>query len=180
MIAHVSVPAKDPQRTALFFAAVIDGIAFPLPVVPGAWIAVAKDRSGLAVEVYPDTMAHHPGQGEVEPARAAGSPQTMPWEDQIHPDGQQLRPSVFHAAIATALPGDEVLSLARQAGWRALKCERAGVFGVVEVWLENAVLVEVLDAREIARYRQFMHPEGCAAMFGAGIAPQVRAAGPSR
>ncbi len=54
MIAHVS------------FAALIGGVAFEFPVVPGAWIAVAEDRTGLAIEVYPETMAHHPGTGEVD------------------------------------------------------------------------------------------------------------------
>lgn len=61
MIAHISVPSRTPRETALFFAAVIDGLVFDFPVVPGASIAVARDGSGLAVEVYPKRMAHHPG-----------------------------------------------------------------------------------------------------------------------
>jgi len=54
MIAHVSVPARNPRETALLLAVLIDGEAFDFPVVPGAWIAVARDGSGLAVEVYPE------------------------------------------------------------------------------------------------------------------------------
>lgn len=102
MIAHVSVPSKDPRRTALFFAAVIDGLAYEFPVVPGAWIAVARDRSGRAIEVYPDTMAHHPGAGEPDPSMTPDGPRTMPWEDQIFPDGRQVRPTAFHVALSTA------------------------------------------------------------------------------
>lgn len=171
MIAHVSIPARSPRDTALVLAALIDGEAFAFPVVPGAWIAVARDGSGLAVEVYPETMAHHPGTGEVDPSIVPQGPQAMPWEDQIYPDGQQLRASAFHFAMASPLSEDAILAVARRAGFRALKCDRGGVFGVVEVWLENAILVEVLTAAELARYRGFMNPTACSAMFGPGERP---------
>jgi len=171
MIAHVSVPARDPRRTALLLAALIDGEVFDFPVVPGASIAVARDGSGLAIEVYPDTMAHHPGSGDADPAFVPQDPRTQPWEDQIHPDGQQLQPSAFHVALVSRLGDDAVVALARRAGFRAIRCDRAGVFRLIEVWLDNAVLVEVLNVDEAVRYRKFMNPAGCASMFGAGERP---------
>lgn len=171
MIAHVSIPAADPCRTALLLSALIDGQAFAFPVVAGAWIAVANDNSGLAIEVYPDGMAHHPGTGEPDPAVVPNGPQTLPWEDQIYPDGAQLRPSAFHLALTTQLSDQAVIELARAAGFRTVPCDRGGVFRLVEVWLDNMVLVEVLNSAETARYRSFMNPAGCAAMFGEAIAP---------
>lgn len=173
VIAHMSIPAKDPKATALFFAAVIDGQAFEFPVVPGAWIAVAKDNSGLAIEVYPRTMAHHPGTGVFNPSLMPDGPRAMPWEDQIFPEQEQTGPTGFHLAIATKIPQEQVIALAKAAGWRALSCERAGVFGVIEVWLDNLVLVELLTPNEVERYRQFMNPVGCRAMFGEGIDPNA-------
>lgn len=173
MIAHVSIPASNPHATALLLAALIDGEAFSFPVVQGAWIAVARNGSGLAIEVYPEGMAHHPGVGDVDPALTPQGPQSMPWEDQIYPDGQHIHPSAFHFAVATPLTDEQVLDRAHQAGLRALKCDRAGVFGVVEVWLDHAILVEVLSAPELDRYREFMNPAACAAMFGAGQRPPV-------
>lgn len=174
MIAHVSIPARDPRATALLLAALIDGEAFDFPVVPGASIAVAHDGSGLAVEVYPDTMAHHPGVGEVDPARAPEGPAAMPWEDQVFPDGAQLRPSAFHFALKSPLAEAQILEVAHKAGLRALKCERGGVFAVIEVWLDNTVLVEVLTEHEFQRYRDFMKPAACVAMFGPGRRPGDR------
>jgi hypothetical protein len=173
MIAHVSIPARNPRATALLLATLIDGEAFDFPVVPGASIAVARDGSGLAVEVYPQTMAHHPGAGEVDPARIPDGPQAMPWEDQIYPDGEQLRASAFHFALKSPLTDAQILDAARKAGLRAIKCERGGVFAVIEVWLDNLVLVEVLTEREFGRYRDFMNPAACAAMFGAGERPSA-------
>lgn len=167
MIAHVSVPARRPEKTAHLFAELIDGAAMPFPVVRGAWIAVARDGSGLAVEVYPETMAHHPGVGDADLSRAPQGPQTQPWEDQIYEDGAQIRPSAFHFALASPRTEEEILRVARAAGLRAVKCDRAGVFGLVEVWLDNMILVEVLSATEFDRYRAFMNPAACAAMFGA-------------
>ena len=150
MIAHVSIPSLRPRETSLFFASLIGGVAFEFPVVPGAWVAVASDGSGLAIEVYPDAMAHHAGDDE----------------DQIFADGAQVRPTAFHVALTTALSANDVATRARAEGWQARACDRAGVFGVIEVWVDGTVLVEVLTATETARYRAFMNPAGCAGMFG--------------
>lgn len=173
MIAHVSIPAADPRSTALLFAALIGGEAFSFPVVEGAWIAVADDSSGLAVEVYPEGMAHHPGSGAANPEAATSGPATNPWEDQIYADGWQLRPSAFHLALTTQLSDDAVFKLAEDAGVRAIRCDRAGVFGLIELWIDNMILVEVLTDDDVRRYLDFMNPAGCAAMFGEGITPRI-------
>ena len=169
MIAHVSVPARNPKDTALFLGKIIDGAVFEFPVVPGAWIAVAEDGSGLAIEVYPIDMAHHPGVGDVDPAVRPDGNGTVPWEDQIHPATVQTQPSGFHLALSTTLREDDIVATAKAAGWRALPCDRAGVFKVVEVWIDNNVLVEVLVPKEVERYRAFMNRDGCSRMFGPAI-----------
>jgi len=171
MIAHVSIPARHPRDTALLLATLIDGEVFAFPVVPDAYIAVARDGSGLAIEVYPDGAAHHPGHGEPDPAVQPQGPRALPWEDQIHADGVQLRPSAFHLALVSKLGDEAVMALARRAGLRAVRCDRGGVFGLVELWLDNTLLVEVLNPQEARRYRAFMNPAACAAMFGAGERP---------
>lgn len=173
MIAHVSVPSNCPRDTALFFAGVIDGVAFEFPVVPGAWIAVANDRSAVAIEVYPPGMAHHPGVGDVDPTVHADGPTTLPWEDQIYPDTVHTQPTGFHVAVATRRTEAEIIARARAAGWRALACDRAGVFKLVEVWVDNSFLVEVMVPEEVERYRAFMNPEGCREMFGASVSPEA-------
>jgi hypothetical protein len=93
-------------------------------------------------------------------------------------DPQMLaRQQAFRAGSVTRIPGPdwaaerEIIARAKAAGWRALACDRAGVFKLVEVWVENNLLVEVLVPAEVERYGTFMNPEGCSQMFGAGIAP---------
>lgn len=98
----------------------------------------------------------------------------MPWEDQIFPEKTRARASGFHVALGTRRSAQEILERAGALGWRALECERAGVFGVIEVWVDDRHLVEVLIPKEAERYRSFMHPEGCRAMFGPGAPPSSR------
>lgn len=171
MIAHVSIPSKRPQTTALFLAALMDGEAFSFPVVEGAWIAIARDASGQAIEVYPEAMAHHAGQGELDLNAQPAGPAAMPWEDQIFPDGSQLRPSAFHFAMTSPLSEAQVMERARAQGFRAVRCDRAGVFALVEVWIDNVFLIEVLSGRETQRYIDFMNPTVASRMFGPGLAP---------
>jgi hypothetical protein len=172
MIAHVSIPSKNPKETALFFAAIIDGIVFDFPVVAGASIAVAKDQSGLAIEVYPINMAHHPGQGENDLSVPTGGPATLPWEDQIYPEQDQPRPTGFHVALSSKLSETEIIQRAKKFGWRTISCDRGGVFKLIEVWIDNKFLVEILIQEELKRYQSFMNPQGCLKMFGTGIEPE--------
>lgn len=53
MIAHFSLPARDTRATAELFGKIIDGEVMPFPVVPGSWVAIARDGSGVGVEVLP-------------------------------------------------------------------------------------------------------------------------------
>ena len=165
MIAHFSIPARDPQRTAELFGRLIDGAVMPFPVVEGAWVAIARDGSGVGVEVVPAATAHHMGQGEAGAAKPG--PFVMPWETQIRPDGDPDAGSGFHVAITSALSAEEIIALAHAENWRAVHCERGGVFDLVEVWVDNRNLVEVMPPEGMRRYLAFYNPQVAGQMFGA-------------
>ena len=169
MIAHFSLPARDPQRTADVFARIIDGVAMPFPVVAGAWVAIARDGSGLGVEVLPETSAHNPGQGPADPDRRANGPEVMPWEVQIRQDGAPQAASGFHVALTSPLAASEVLAIGEAEGWRAVACDRGGVFDLVELWIDNRFMIEVLPPSGAARYAEFYRPEVAGRMFGASL-----------
>ena len=46
-----------------------------------------------------------------------------------------------------------IAALAAREGWRTVRCSRGGIFEVIELWLENALMVEVLTAEMQADYR---------------------------
>jgi hypothetical protein len=165
MIAHFSIPARDPRRTAEVFGRLIDGAVMPFPVVEGAWVAIAHDGSGVGVEVVPAATAHHMGEGDRDYAVSANGPFVMPWETQIRPDGQSQAASGFHIALTTRLSADEIIALGREQGWRAVHCDRGGVFELVELWIDNRHLVEVMPPEGAARYLAFYNPEVAGRMF---------------
>lgn len=165
MIAHFSIPARDTQAVAGVFARVIDGVAMPFPVVEGAWVAIARDGSGVGVEVVPETSAHHPGEGDEDPSRPPEGPIPMPWETQIRQDGRPQAAGPFHVAMTTRLSTEEVLAIGREQGWRAVHCDRGGVFDLVELWVDNRALVEILSPEGTDRYLAFYNPEAAAKMF---------------
>ncbi|RYH00149.1 MAG: hypothetical protein EON58_01330 [Alphaproteobacteria bacterium] len=170
MIAHFSIPARDPRQVAEVFASIIDGVAMPFPVVPGAWVAIARDGSGCGVEVLPETSAFNPGTGDADAADPARGPFVKPWEVQIRQDGFAQQTSGFHVALTTARSAEEITALATPLGWRAVPCDRGGVFDLVELWIENRYLVEVLSPPGTERYLAFYNPQVAGEMFGAPTA----------
>jgi hypothetical protein len=153
MLFHVSIPADEPARVAAVIAELWRGECFPFPPFPGAFTAMAGDARASAVEVYPRTLALHPadGPGEVE-ARRAEAP---------------ARHGACHAAIATPLAEAEVHAIARREGWICRTLSRGGVFRVVELWVENSVMLEVLTPEMQAEYTSRLTIAGWRAMLGA-------------
>jgi hypothetical protein len=136
MIFHASIPAREPERVAAVIAEIWGGQSFRFPPWP---VAMAGDARGSMVEVYPHTLPMAPGNG-AEMARP-------------HPDAAPRPYSCFHLAIATERPVDEIIAIGEREGWRAVPCSRGGVFDVVELWLENGLMFEVLTPEMQHSYR---------------------------
>lgn len=158
MIAHFSIPARDPQATAELFARIIDGVAIRFPVVDGGWMALARDGSGTGVEVVPETTAiQFEGEDGAPPRYQAGL-RAPPTEA-----------TAIHFALTTRLSQDEVMAMGLEKGWRTTHQSR-GPFDLVEMWIDNRIMVEVLPPESTARYLAFATPEAAAAGFAAEFA----------
>jgi hypothetical protein len=167
MIRHMSIPAHDPRRVARVLARILGGRAFPFPVYPDSWIAVAGDPHGTAVEVYPEDRAMIPGVGAAGDAPSPGGFAPAPHEVQL----STVRPPerlATHMAVDSPLSVADLIALGRNEGWRAIACNRGGAFDVVEVWLENRVLVEALDPANAAKVAGFMQHDVLTRVFGPG------------
>lgn len=169
MIAHVSIPAKHPEIVAKALGKILDGSVFSFPVVNGAFIVVANDNSGHAIEVYPAGMCHHPGQGLPPANEGPATVQTKPWEDQIFIDPSKTQFTSHHMALSTKLEAEDILKIGKELGFRAVLCDRAGVFRLIELWIDNEYLIEVLTEKETKRYAAFMNPKSAAEMFGKAL-----------
>jgi hypothetical protein len=158
MIFHFSIDADDPQRVGAAIARLWRGEVFPFPpVAEGSVIVLAGDDRNSAVEVYPRGVELLPAEGDADSVgRVATRPQGY---------------SATHVAIATPLTQAEVLALAAEEGWIAKYRKRGGAFGVIEVWLEDRLLIEVLTPDMQAEYLAALTPGGWRAALAAGPPP---------
>lgn len=149
MIAHVSIPADDTKGVAGVLAEIMEGRATPFPPGgPNAFMAWAKNGE-IEIEVTPRGAVMTPG------------PEEAVWEDREKAPAWES-----HLALCVDRPAAEVMEIAARAGWRARVCDRGGFFHVVEVWVENAYLIEVLDPDYAAAYRRTMTIENWTKTFG--------------
>ena len=148
MLFHASFPAADPARAAEAVAKLWRGVSYPFPVFPGSHIALQGDRKGTSIEFYPSGQVLVPGNDEV----AHATPR---------PGG----PSETHLAISTDLGEKQVKTIASQYGWMARTCSRGGKFRVIEFWVENTFLIEVLTPEMQAEYLAFMTPKNYSAFL---------------
>jgi hypothetical protein len=75
-----------------------------------------------------------------------------------------------HFALSVATDANTVQAIAQRAGWHCYDCNR-GPFHVIEVWVENETMVEILPPDYAREYLAFTRPDNVrAAMAKAGTA----------
>jgi len=139
MIFHISIPAENPEHVAKVIAELWRGEAFPfLPMKGnGSWVAFAGDDRGSAIECYPRGARLFPAREDYP----KGITVTVDQDRQA--DDPKAHHIATHAAVYSPLSQDEIISLAHRHGWLGRFAQR-GNFHVVEFWLENTVMPEVL------------------------------------
>lgn len=154
MIFHASIPADDPERVARVVAELWHGEAVPFPPVEGSWMAYAHDGRGSELEVSPRDLAFQPGAAEMVVTAQPGTP----------------RYCSAHLLISSVLEADEILAIGAREGWITRHCRRGGPapmgFDLIEMWVENAFMLEIATAAWAKDYLGFMAGEPARAMFG--------------
>jgi len=149
MIFHISISADDPKRTATMLAELWHGEAFPFPVLGhGSWVAHAGDDRRSTIEVYPRDVAIYPGErfGDLRPQPVS-------------------RYVPFHAAVGTPLDIDEVEEIGRRYGCQTRVCQRGPWFRVIEFWVDNCLMLEMMTPEMQAEYQQSITPENWRSML---------------
>jgi hypothetical protein len=138
MMIHASIPADEPERVARVIAELWRGRSAALPFAPGAYAAIAGDDRGTTIEVGPRGLDFVPGKEHVE----------------SRPDPSPAFNGGVHLNIASPLTEAEIMAIAKREGWIALACDRGGVFKLIEFWLENKFMLEVMNDHEWERYKK--------------------------
>ena len=141
MIHHLSIAARDPQHVAGVLAEIMGGKAVPFPPNPGSFFALQLDEHGSGVEVYPAGT-------ELQPGGDNGG--TF-----VRKEARSFGPT--HFALSVKTDADKVKAVASREGWNCFDCNR-GPFHVIEVWVENESMVEVLPPEYAAEYLAWTKP----------------------
>jgi hypothetical protein len=151
MIHHLSIAARDPKHVAGILAEFMGGVSVPFPPNPGSFFALQLDEHGSGVEVYPAGT-------ELQPGGSNGASFVK------KPEGRGFGPT--HFALSVAAAADTVEAIARREGWQCFRCDR-GPFHVIEVWIENESMVEILPPEFAREYLAFTRPDKVAAAMAA-------------
>lgn len=140
MIHHLSVAAHDPQKVAAFLAEIMNGVSIDFTPNPGSYMVFQPDGHGTGIEVYPAGSVLRP-DGDAGAAFVR--------------DPSRNGESATHFALSVDGDQDEIRAAAAARGWSCFVCDRGGHFHVMEVWIENEWLIEVLPPAFAAEYLAF-------------------------
>jgi len=154
VIHHLSIAAQDPKHAAEVLAELMGGTAVPFPPNPGSFFALQLDEHGSGVEVYPAGT-------ELQPGGSTGG-------SFVRKDAREYGST--HFALSVATDATAVKAITQRAGWQCFDCNR-GPFHVIEVWVENNTMVEILPPEYAQEYLTFTRPDKIkAAMAAAPVA----------
>ncbi len=178
MINHISIAASDPQRVANVLAEIWEGAVDPFPPCPNSYFVVANDGRGSAVEVTPAGTVLIPGEGLPDENDLSAPTE----EHEARFVQSELKPKYVatHLNINTKKSIEEIREIAKREGWRVLVCNRGeGLFQLIEVWVENTFMLEVMTPEQTARYIEITDPafmeKAFSGAFDAHVASKERA-----
>lgn len=137
MIHHISFSVNKPQHAAATLALFWKTKALPFPMYEDSFVVFFGERTGSCIELYPAGTRLEPSSPELPGIKS---------------DGTQNGGS-FHAAISVPLETEEIMQICQDAGWFCQTGPRGGLFSVVEVWVENHTLLELLTPEMTADYQ---------------------------
>lgn len=142
MLHHVSFAADEPRQAADVLARLIGGRVSRFGPWPGGFIAWSPDGAGTAIEVYPTGT-------ELSPDLQGG-------QAKFTHNYFAQRGTATHAALSVDRTEAEIADLGAEFGWHVSKQDRGG-FDVVEFWVENRVMLEVMTPAMLTRYLQVVN-----------------------
>ena len=146
MLHHISIAVNQPLNVAKVLAEVSQGRVFPFPSHPSNYIVITGDKYGTAIEILPSDTVLVPGESEV----------------QFEENNSSSEFVAVHAAIFVPSSQEEIEQIAAREGWRVLYGDR-GLFQVIEFWVENKLLLELIPPAFVPRYLEFMQLENIVA-----------------
>ncbi|MDX2216896.1 MAG: hypothetical protein SFY66_26760 [Oculatellaceae cyanobacterium bins.114] len=145
MLHHFSIAVQNPQHVADVFAEILQGQAIPFPPNPGSFMTLAVDEVGTGIEFYPMGTELVPDA----------------WEGHVgfQINAQTTQYSSFHAAISVPISREEIERIGDREGWRVCFANRDDLFDVLELWVENRLMIELLTPAMTQKYLNALNPQ---------------------
>jgi hypothetical protein len=112
-------------------------------------MVMSLDEFGTMIEVYPTGTELTPGTHAVEFSH--------------HADRSPYQAT--HAAVSVPASREEIEQIGTREGWQVRYCSREGFFEVIEFWVENTLLIELLTPQMAGKYMTFMQPSNLAELL---------------
>ncbi len=154
MIHHISIAANNPRHVAEVLAKILGGKVAPFPSHPGSYVAIAMDEKGTLIEVYPLGTELIPGDGEQQ-VQFRKNQNYSPYD-------------AVHAAVSVSISEKEIEEIVAEEGWRVLHCNR-GQFEVIEFWIENRLMIELLTPEIAPQYLNFVQKRNLEKFFTTSV-----------
>lgn len=145
MINHASFNVREPDKVARALAEMLGATAIRAPTPPfpaTSWLVCCGDDRGSLIEVMPWGAIRTP----VSPSGVGQDAEMRPY-------------SGTHLLVTSQLSVEVVLAAAKQEGWNA-EPGTAGLFQFTKVWVENALLIEVMTPEQATAYAATFNAEG--------------------
>jgi hypothetical protein len=166
MINHISIGVHNPEKVANILAELWNGMVIPFPPAPDSFMVLANDGRGSGVEVTPIDTILIPGEGMPPAENLDYSAPTEEYEAKFVKSDFVPQYVATHLNINTSLSIEDVMAIGAREGWRTLVCNRGeGLFQLIEMWIEDRFMLEVMTPEQTARYVEVSSPEFLARAF---------------
>lgn len=145
MLHHISVAVIDPLYVSEVLAEILHGRVVPFPPNPGSYVVLAGDEFGTMFEFYPLGTELIPDSHQGQ----AG----------FQMNQKPTHYTSVHAAISVPTSLEEIERIGKEEGWRVFLANRDGLFDVVEFWVENRLMLELLTPALTPRYLSVFNPK---------------------
>jgi hypothetical protein len=151
MLHHISFAVHDPHHVAEVVAELWQGKVMPFPGHEGSFFALAMDSYGTAIEFLP--------KGSVLKPSVSGEPSD--WVSEPNPTGY----TATHVNMAVPISETEIYAIANREGWYAIRSGRQGLFELIEFWIENEIMLELMPPNLMESYQTVVQPDSLIALF---------------
>ncbi len=170
MINHISIAVHNPEKVANVLAELWDGFVIPFPPAPNSFMVLANDGKGSGVEIMPFDTILVPGEGLPPEDGFEATTPTEGYEAKFVKSENAPQFVATHLNINTKLSEAEVKAIPKREDWRVLTCNRGeGLFQLIEIWVENRFMLEVMTPEHTARYIEVTSPQFISEAFGMTI-----------